>query len=613
VTSPIAGYAIVGDCRSTALISRTGSLDWLCWPAFDSPSLFAAILDDERGGRFSISPPQPFRSERAYLEETNVLQTRFFAPGGEVTLTDFMPVYTPEGAAARLSPGHELIRIARCDRGEVELEIVFDPRPDYARRRPPIRALGKLGLRMEVSGGLLTLLTNAPLQAGGHARLRLHAGEELRFSLGYTCGAPAVLPPTSAERFAEAQQETERVWRGWAGRTRYDGPARAMVVRSALVLKLLQYAPSGAIVAAPTTSLPERPGGELNWDYRYCWLRDAALTARALYRLGHREEADNFMSWLLSATSLSLPKLHVLYDVFGRRPGREEELPHLAGHGGARPVRIGNGAKNQVQLDTYGEVIEAAAYFVRSGGALDRATAQMLTGFGREVARSFDEPDAGIWEVRDVRRHFTHSRVLCWSALHRLVELHRKGHLPGAPIADFTRARDRIRAEIEGLGWSEQLKTYTRTLAGSDVDASLLLLPWYGYCPADAPRMQATWRRIQERLEIAPGLFRRYYGGLTAGEGAFGICSFWAAEYLALGGGSPDEASDRLELLLGYANDVGLYGEEIDPAMGGALGNFPQAYTHVGLINAALTLRDRLERGKADAERARLRVPEARA
>jgi GH15 family glucan-1,4-alpha-glucosidase len=258
-------------------------------------------------------------------------------------------------------------------------------------------------------------------------------------------------------------------------------------------------------------------------------------------------------------------------------------------------------------------VIEAAAYFVRSGGALDRPTADMLTGFGREVARSFDEPDAGIWEVRDVRRHFTHSRALCWSALHRLVELHRKGHLPRAPIADFIRARDRIRAEIESLGWSEQLKSYTRTLAGADVDASLLLLPWYGYCPADAPRMRATWRRIRERLEIAPGLFRRYYGGLTAGEGAFGICSFWAAEYLALGGGSAEEAEDHLELLLGYANDIGLFGEEIDSTTGGALGNFPQAYTHVGLINAALSLRDRLERGKAEAERARLRLPEARA
>ena len=274
-------------------------------------------------------------------------------------------------------------------------------------------------------------------------------------------------------------------------------------------------------------------------------------------------------------------------------------------------MRIGNAAAGQVQLDTYGELIEAAVYVVRSGRTIDRATASMLSDFGHEVAISFDEPDEGIWEIRDVPRRFTHSRVLCWTALDRLLELYRKGHLPRANAAEFTAARDRIRQEVETLGWSEQLQSYTRTLAGGDVDASLLLLPWYGYCPADAPRMRSTWQRIRERLEIRPGLLRRYYGSLTAGEGAFGICSFWAVEYLALGGGSIAEAQDQFAALLEYANDVGLYGEEIDPETGAALGNFPQAYTHVGLINAAISLRDRLERGKHDAERARLHVPEA--
>jgi GH15 family glucan-1,4-alpha-glucosidase len=613
VTAPIRDYAIVGDGRCAALISRGGSVDWLCWPRFDSPSLFAAILDAERGGRFTIAPAAPFRSERAYLDRTNVLRTRFVTAGGELSLTDFMPLAAADGARRRLQAEHELARIARCERGEVEVEIVFDPRPDYGRLRPRIRATDTLGLRVDAGGGqLLTLLCDAPLGADGRAKVRLRGGEELHFSLVNAVEYPATLPPPTPQRFSAVLEETVAVWRAWAARTRYDGPAREQVVRSALLLKLLQYAPSGAIVAAPTTSLPERPGGDLNWDYRFCWLRDAALTARALFGLGHTAEAESFMSWLLSATTLSLPRLHVLYDLFGRKPPPETTLDHLAGHGGARPVRVGNAAMGQVQLDTYGEVIEAAAYFVRSGGAIDRSIAALLCNFGREVARTWMEADEGIWEVRGLGSHFTHSRVLCWTALQRLCELHGKGHLPRLPAAELALQRDRIRDEVETLGWSEKLQSYTRTLAGADVDASLLLLPWYGFCRADAPRMKATWRRIRERLEIRPGLFRRYYGGLTAGEGAFGICSFWAAEYLALGGGEAEEAESAFETLLGYANDVGLYAEEIEPDGGSALGNFPQAYTHVGLINAAISLSERLGRGKRQAERVRLDVPEAR-
>src|SRR5438105_2334260 len=462
MTAAIADHAIVGDCRSAALISREGSVDWLCWPQFDSASLFAAILDEDRGGRFAIAPAGPFRSERGYLGETNVLQTRFFAASGELTLTDFMPAITRADALRQLQPGHELIRIARCKQGEVEVAILFDPRPDYGRLAPRMRAFGKLGLRVDAGGGtMLTLLTDAPLGPEGRARVRLRGGEELHFSLGYVCGAPAVLPPPTAARCASMLEATLRLWREWASRTRHDGPGRAMVVRSALLLKLLQYAPSGAIVAAPTTSLPERPGGDLNWDYRFCWLRDAALSSRALFELGHRDEAENFISWLLTATSLTLPKLHVLYDLFGRQPGPEVELPHLRGYRGARPVRVGNAAKAQVQLDTYGEVIEAATYFVRNGGEIDRATAAMLIGFGREVARDWDDPDEGIWEERGPGRDLVHSRALCWAALQRLIELREKGHLPKAPIEEFARASDPYRDDAETLGWSEQLQSYT--------------------------------------------------------------------------------------------------------------------------------------------------------
>jgi len=613
VTAAIHDYGIIGDGRSAALISRGGSLDWLCWPRFDSPSLFAAILDEERGGRFSIAPAGPFRSERRYLEDTPVLETRFFAAGGELLLTDFMPALSAELARKTIRPEHEIVRLLRCERGEVEVEIVFDPRPDYARAEPRLQSLGKLGLRCALRGiGLLTLLTDAPLAAAGRTRVRLRAGESLHFSLNLTLHGPAVLTAPGG-CCSRALEQTVALWRSWVARTQYDGQARDMVLRSALTLKLLQYAPTGAIVAAPTTSLPERPGGDLNWDYRFCWLRDAALTARALFGLGHRDEAENFMSWLLSATTLSLPKLHVLYDLFGRQPGDEIELPHLRGHGGARPVRIGNAAKGQVQLDTYGEVIEAAAQLVRSGGQIDRAVGQMLVGFGREVARDWEDADEGIWEERGFGRHFTHSRALCWAGLQRLIDLHQKGHLPGAPVSLFESARDQIREQIETLAWSEQLQSYTRTLAGGDVDASLLLLPWYGYCRADSPRMKATWRRIVRELDVGDGLLRRYLGGkFTRGEGAFGVCSFWAAEYLALGGGTLEEAEDRFQLLLGHANDLGLFAEEIEPGTFAARGNFPQAFTHVGVINAALTLQERAALGKRPTRGERRHIPEAR-
>jgi GH15 family glucan-1,4-alpha-glucosidase len=610
VSTRVGDYALVGDCRSAALISRGGSLDWLCWPRFDSPSLFAALLDDARGGRFLIAPSGPFRSERRYLGETNVLETRFAAPGGELVLTDFMPVLEEDEAHRLLRPEHELLRLLRCERGAVEVEVVFEPRPGYALEPARLRRLGKLGWRMEAKGqGLLTLLTDAPLDGSGRARVRLSAGQTLQFSLGFTVNAPAVLPLLGG-RSEELLRSTLALWTRWAARTDYDGPFRGAVVRSALVLKLLQYAPSGAVIASPTTSLPERPGGELNWDYRFCWLRDAALTTRALHGLGHHEEADRFMSWLLNATNLSLPKLHVLYDVFGRKPPRERTLPHLAGHGGARPVRVGNAAMGQVQLDTYGEVVEAAAYFIRSGRKVDSGTAKMLIGFGREVARDWNEPDEGIWEIRGSGLDFTHSRALCWTALQRLIELHEKGHLPGVPVEEFRTARDQIRAQVEELGWSESQQSYTRTLAGADVDASLLLLPWYGYCRADSPRMLQTWKRIQESLGAGEGLFLRYHGKLTRGEGAFGICSFWAAEYLALGGGSSEEAHEALQRLVEYANDVGLFGEEIDPGTHHPMGNFPQAYTHVGLINAAISLQRRVAEGRRP--RQPEAVPEAR-
>jgi GH15 family glucan-1,4-alpha-glucosidase len=604
----ISDYALIGDCRTAALVSLGGSIDWLCLPRFDSPSLFAKILDEQRGGSFSIAPTDPEAiASRAYLGESNVLRTRFVTGTGELSLTDFMPVLSHEDAKRCLQPEHEVLRIAKCERGTVEVEVIFDPRPNYGSEAVTVKPFGKLGLRAHLPAhAILHLNGSHPLPPEGRARYVLHGGEELHYSLSYGRGNVAVIPPLGA-RSHDLLERTTKLWQSWAARTKYDGPSRELVVRSALVLKALQFAPSGAIIAAPTTSLPERPGGKLNWDYRYCWMRDAALTSRALFGLGHREEAQSFLNFLLSATNLSLPKLHVLYDLFGRKPPPERELPHLAGHGGARPVRVGNEAMNQTQLDVYGEVIEAAAFFVRSGGEIDRSTSRVLSDFGKEVVRSWNEPDAGIWEVRGEEKNFTHSRALCWSALQRLTELGEKGHIRKNP--KFAEERDRIRTQIESRGYNQSMGSYTQAYGGDNVDVSLLLLPWYGYRPADSPRMLGTWRRIQRDLGMGDGLFKRYEGHFTEGEGSFGICNFWATEYVALGGGTLEEAMTRFTELLGYANDVGLFGEEIEAESGDALGNFPQAYTHVGLINAALSITARMARGKSETPKAVSRTP----
>ncbi|HET7754033.1 MAG TPA: glycoside hydrolase family 15 protein [Anaeromyxobacteraceae bacterium] len=590
----IGDHAAIGDGRTVALVSRGGTIDWLCWPRFDSPSVFAALVDDE-AGRWTVAPAGPFRTERRYLPGTNVLETRFIAASGELVVTDLMPIASDEERRRLLGPDHEILRIATCRSGEVELEAVFEPRPGYGRERPRLRDAGKLGIRAETRGGLLTLRADFELRIdGGRAvgRVRLREGDARHLSLTFADAWPAILPPLGASEDALAR--TAGWWRRWSDQIRYDGPAREAVVRSALALRLLVYAPSGAVVAAPTTSLPERTGGALNWDYRFCWLRDAALTMRALVALGLRDEADAFVSWLLHTTRLTRPELRVLYDVYGNAPMAERTLDHLSGYRGSRPVRIGNGAADQFQLDVYGEVVDAVAHFVRSGGTLDEETQQVLCDFGEYVCRHWQLPDEGIWEPRSGRGHNTHSRVLCWTALDRLLMLHEKGHVRRAPVELFEQNRAAIRREVEERGWNAELGSYVSRLGGSELDAALLLMGWYGFEDPRSERMRATCRRIRERLGARDALLYRYRSGDSPGEGAFGICSFWGAELLALGAGTVDEARDAFERLCGFSNDVGLFGEEIDPDTGEALGNFPQAFTHVGLVNAALSLEQRL-------------------
>ena len=591
----IGDHAVIGDGRSAALVARDGTIDWLCWPRFDSPAVLARLLD-RRGGAFATAPVGPFRVARRYLPGTNVLETRFAAPGAELTLLDCMPVAEEETSARALLPERELLRIARCERGEVELEVSLDARPGFGKAPRRWRDAGELGFQLRTGRELFVLRAEPRLALGPDGGVagcvRLRAGQSARFSLTHATEAPAVLPPLGA-RAEEALARTVALWRAWAGRIHYQGPFREAVIRSALVLKLLAYAPSGAILAAATTSLPEQLGGALNWDYRYCWLRDASLTARALFGLGFDEEAQAFAGWLLHSTRLTRPALGVLYDVYGR-PSPPERALDLEGYAGSRPVRVGNAARGQLQLDVYGEVVDAAAQLVRRGIALDRETGRMLASFGRYVCEHWREPDEGIWEPRGGRHQQTYSKVLCWVALDRLLELQRGGHLVRADPQRLARERDRIRDAVEREGWSEELQSYTQTFGGREVDAALLRLSWYGYLPPSSPRMRSTARRVQQELGAGRGLLYRYRRAPAWREGAFGICGFWAAEHLALGGGSAEEAASRIEGLLAFANDVGLFAEEIDPDTGEALGNFPQAFTHLGLVNACLTLQDRL-------------------
>ncbi len=597
--SKIQDYGIIGDCRSAALISARGSLDWLCWPRFDSPSIFAALLDNEKGGFWRIAPTGHFEVKRSYVENTNVLETRFSCPQGDATLTDLIPVASEEHKRNLLWPTHELLRQVRCTRGEIEIEVVFHPRAKYGSSCVRLKKLQGIGLRMDVGRGAYWLRSSAPLTIrDDHARLTiaLKQDEMLQFSLSYAEESPAVLP-LLGEDVEHRIERSVSWWREWAARCTYRGPYQRALVRSALTLKLLAYAPSGAIVAAATTSLPEVLGGDLNWDYRYCWLRDASFTVRALLGLGYREEAGSFIDWLLLATHITQPELRVLYDLYGGLAPREHSLQHLSGYLGSRPVRIGNGAREQLQLDIYGEVINAAYFYARHGGKLEGAMQKALIGFGREVAAKWDHPDEGIWEPRSGRRNNTNSRLMCWVALDRLLELAKSGNFGAAPVELFQRERENIRHQLQSRAWNQQLQSYVSVLDGDEVDATLLLIPWYGFENAGSERMRSTSQRVRRRLGAGDGLLYRY--PRTPPEGAFGICSFWLAEYLALGGGSLEQASAQFDNALKHQNDLGLFSEEIIPGTGDAVGNFPQAFTHVGVISAALTLQEQADKIRA--------------
>ena len=595
----IRDYAIIGDCRSAALISRAGSLDWLCWPRFDSPSIFGALLDPARGGRWSISPVAPFEVSRKYVPDTNVLEGRFETADGTAALRDLMPVCSEAQKRDPQRPEFEIIRQAVCEAGTVELGMEFAPRPGYGSGPTALKDARKLGMRFNVGHGVCYLRCDVPLkieQRRATAAFMLRAGESATFSLSYNEHAPAVLPLLGAD--AERRIDVSIAWwKQWSARMRYDGPFRDAIMRSALTLKLMAYPPSGAIIAAPTTSLPEQVGGPLNWDYRYCWLRDASLTARALFGLGYHEEADAFLGWLTNATSLTQPELRVMYDVFGEKVPRERELSDWTGYEHSGPVRVGNGAREQFQLDVYGEVVDAISQWASEERQLGTDVQKMLSEVGEYVCEHWMLPDEGIWEPRGGRFHHTHSKVLCWAALDRLVHLSESGFLRTGKSAHWKMICEKIAADVRINGWDARLNSYVAIYGQPIADASLLLLAWYGFEKAESDRMRGTYAFIHRELGAGGGLLYRNRRETGDQEAAFGICSFWGAEYLALGGSDVETAGKTIASLIGFANDLGLFAEEIDPTSGAAIGNFPQAFTHVGLINAALTLAHR-EQGR---------------
>jgi GH15 family glucan-1,4-alpha-glucosidase len=583
--APIRGYAAIGDGRTVALSGPEGSIDWLCLPDLDSPSVFAALLDHERGGCFLLRPLANFRATRRYLDNSNLLETTYTTATGRARVVDALTL-----PGAGLEPGRELVRRIEGLSGEIEFELRLQPRFDYGRRRPRLLVRDGAGYALDRTAAL-ALLTWPAAQLEVHdeaitGRLTVAAGEQARVVLATAHGEPLVLPTSDdADRRLEL---THHYWQSWAASRSYRGPWREHVARSALALKLLVHAPTGAVAAAPTTSLPEQIGGERNWDYRFSWVRDSALTIDAFLSTGCSAEARSFFWWLMHASQISRPRLHVLYRLNGSIRAAEQTLP-LAGYRGSAPVRIGNGALEQLQLDIYGNLLQSAWLFAYGGGRLDGETGKRLAATADYVTEIWSREDAGIWEVRSEPLQFTQSKMMCWLALKRALDLAELGALPDRHAGRWRDELGRIGEFVESSCWSEKKQSYARSAGGDELDASVLLALIFGYGD-DRARTAATVEAIRRELAVGPYV-RRYTGddGLSGSEGAFLTCSFWLVEALA----KIDRRREAVALmveLLELANDVGLYAEQIDPDTGEFLGNFPQGLSHIGLIRAAVAL-----------------------
>ncbi|MER6378205.1 glycoside hydrolase family 15 protein [Streptomyces mirabilis] len=592
---PIAEHGLIGDLRSAALVGTNGTIDWYCCPRFDAPSVFASILDAERGGSFELAPDVPTRTKQFYFPDTNVLITRFFADDGVGEIQDFMPVVDDSREADR----HRLIRRVVCVRGALPFRARVAPRFEYGTAPHTVHA--EAGQAVFASASLrLALTSTVPIEVDGPdvwALFKLHEGEAAVFTIDKIGGdvAPRFCAVAEAEREFNA---TVRYWRRWLSQSRYRGRWREMVHRSALTLKLLTYAPTGAIVAAPTTSLPEQIGGERNWDYRYVWIRDAAFCVYAMLRLGFTDEAEAFMGFVTEhvqrapdGPSGPTGPLQIMYGIDGCRDLPERELPHLEGYRGSAPVRVGNAAVDQLQLDIYGALIDSLYLYDKWGKPISSAHWDSISELVDWVCDHWDQPDEGVWETRGGRKTFLYSRLMCWVAIERAMRLARHRGLP-ADMVRWGAVRDTIYRRIMSHGWSAERHAFTQYEDSDILDASLLMMPLAKFISPTDPKWLATLDALGEDL-VSDSLVYRYDpqaspDGLQGEEGTFSICSFWYVEALTRAG-RLDEARLAFEKMLTYANHLGLYAEEIGHT-GEQRGNFPQAFTHLALISAAFNL-----------------------
>jgi GH15 family glucan-1,4-alpha-glucosidase len=579
----IEDYALIGDCQAAALVCRDGSIDWLCLPRFDSAALFASLLGKPENGRWLIAPQGEVKAvRRAYRDGTLVLDTEFETADGVVVVTDCMPIRAHRP---------ELVRIVEGKRGQVPMHTELIVRFDYGSIMPWVRARGD---GIGAIAGPDSVVVRSPVHLHGEdfttvAEFTVGEGERVGFTLTYH---PSYEKPPAATDPVQAVVETEAWWRQWSARFKHDGPYHEAVLRSLITLKALTYRPSGGIVAAPTTSLPEWIGGVRNWDYRYCWLRDATFTLFSLLNAGFADEAAAWREWLLRAVAGSPDETQIMYGLGGERRLTEMELDWLPGYENSRPVRVGNAASKQFQLDVYGEVLDAmhqsrcmGLHEGKANWGLERALLSFLE-------KAWERPDEGIWEVRGPRRHFTHSKVMAWVAFDRAVKAVERFGLKG-PVARWRTLRDAIHAQVCRDGFDAAQGSFVQSYGSQELDASLLTIPLVGFLPATDPRMQGTVAAIEKGL-MHDGFVARYASqssidGLPPGEGAFLPCTFWLADNYVLQG-REDEATALFERLLALRNDVGLLAEEYDPKARRLLGNFPQAFTHVGLVNTATNL-----------------------